>query len=294
MTKTTRRSLFVAVLAVGLWLAPFAGVGTGALAIVSPAVSDPDDGGTALHWAARLGAMDVVEALVAAGADPDARDADGETALHWMARRNEGGRWLADADRTAVLGGIDVAGTVAALVRLGADVQARAGGGVTVLHMAARADASGAVAALVDAGARVDAAADDGATALHMAARADASGAVAALVDAGARVDAAADDGATALHMAARADASGAVGALVGVGARVDAADNRGGTALHWAAQDGGGGGGDGPGDGRGGCSSWDGGTMESVAVAHGGLLLQRGGGRCVVGGRRGRECAGR
>ena len=118
MTRTTCRRLFVPVLVVGLCLAPFAGVGNGKLLYLpSPIPLDPDEGGTALHWAVRLGAMDVVEALVAAGVDPDARDADGETALHWLARRNEGGPWLAGADRAAVLDRIDAAAAVAARAR---------------------------------------------------------------------------------------------------------------------------------------------------------------------------------
>ena len=48
----------------------------------------PDEGRTALHWAANNGFVDVIEALLNAGADVDRQDNSGSTALHLAATMN--------------------------------------------------------------------------------------------------------------------------------------------------------------------------------------------------------------
>jgi hypothetical protein len=53
-------------------------------------VATDGDGGTALHWVARLGTRADAKLLVKHGADVHAKDATGGTPLHWAARRGNG------------------------------------------------------------------------------------------------------------------------------------------------------------------------------------------------------------
>ena len=71
-----------------------------------------------LHWSARNGHLEVVRALIKAGADVNAKDNDGWTPLHYSA-------WN---------GHLEVA---RALIEAGADVNAKENGGSTPLHAAA-------------------------------------------------------------------------------------------------------------------------------------------------------------
>lgn len=105
---------------------------------------DPDvvqgDGTTQLHDAAESGALDRVEALIAAGADLDATTRIGAyTPLHLAAAAGQ-------------------ASTARALIAAGADVEAATEtGAVVALHFAAAAGSDEIVRALLDAGADVDA-----------------------------------------------------------------------------------------------------------------------------------------
>ncbi|HEU0108026.1 MAG TPA: ankyrin repeat domain-containing protein, partial [Vicinamibacteria bacterium] len=122
---------------------------------------------TPLQEALRHGSLSSVQALLAAGAAVDARDAGGQTALHYAA----------DEDPQAL---------VQALIAAHADVAARSNGGETPLHRANNHRSVANVQALLAAGAPVDARNGRGETALFEAARNDSPELIAVLLAAGA------------------------------------------------------------------------------------------------------------
>jgi ankyrin repeat protein len=123
-----------------------------ALARAEPAAlaSRSPDGWPALHLAAHFGHGDAVDALLEARADVRAHSDNHEknTALH------------------AALAGRGGVRVVSRLLSAGADVNARAGGGYTPLHIAAFGGDAAIITTLLAHGADAEARADDGTTAL--------------------------------------------------------------------------------------------------------------------------------
>lgn len=171
-------------------------------------------GATALMHAAYAGTLEMVEALLAAGADAKCANGRQVTPLHWA---------VAEPAK------------VRALLGAGADVNATTVDGRTPLHIAAlRSDGAAVVRLLLDAGANVDATTVVGNTPLFSAA----SGSIdiaRMLLDSGANPNATAKNGATPLFIAALRN-SGVVSLLVDRGANVKAATKRGETPLALAA----------------------------------------------------------
>ncbi len=172
-------------------------------------------GATALFYAARMGHVDVVTALIKRGADVDARNESQELTA------------LLEASKA---GHLDV---VTVLMDAGADVNAQDRYGITALYEAAAAGHLEVVTALQERGADVNVASDGGVAVLARTAAAGHLDVVAALLARGAEVNA----GSSALAGAAEAGNPELVKLLLERGADVNAPDFQGSTALMYAAR---------------------------------------------------------
>ena len=111
------------------------------------------DGWTPLHLAAFFGHTGTVAALVARGADLEARSAN----------------YMANTPLCAAIAGATNRTTITALLDSGADANAEGAGGVRPIHLAASRGAIPVVRELMVRGARADVASDDGKTAAQYA-----------------------------------------------------------------------------------------------------------------------------
>ncbi|CAE7427820.1 ANKRD50 [Symbiodinium sp. CCMP2592] len=178
-----------------------------------------ENGGTALITAAsKLSSnLKVVEALVKAGAQLDARSDNGFTALM----------------SAAEIGHVKV---VEALVKAGAQLETRSERGFTALGGAAEEGNVQVVQVLVKARAQLEARTKDGSTALIRAAGAGQLAVLQVLVQAGAQLEPRNEKGVTALLSAAYQGQSASVEALVRARAQLEARVQEGSTALTIAA----------------------------------------------------------
>ena len=242
--------------------------GTGVIEALLEGGADPGMLNRALYLAAGSNEnLSVIETLIGRGGDVNAGTEEGRTPLS-RAIRNENPaviRALIEASTglhtpsglahlTVLARGAARSNrnpdVIKALIESGADVKARDGEGMTLLHRAAAgANNSGVIEVLVQAGVPLDARDQWGRTALHDCVPIEGQRwsveTIAALVKAGIDVNARANGGETALHHSltrwnmwrpeAMAELTLAVVTLLGGGADPNVRDEGGGTALHAA-----------------------------------------------------------
>ena len=144
-------------------------------------------GHTALHWAAQLHPdPEIIDILIDAGAEVDARDNFGNTPLHFASRSKNPQE------------------IVPTLLDAGANPNAQANHGLSVLHLAVKNShvAGGFVETLIKAEAKVNVKDEEGDTPLHYAAGFKKPEAILALLRAGADIHAKDSKGKTALDYA--------------------------------------------------------------------------------------------
>jgi ankyrin repeat protein len=176
---------------------------------------------TLLHYFALLAKnTEFVEALIAAGANKEAKTKNGQTPLHWAAQ---------DVQTKTTL----------ALINAGADIETKDNSGSTPLHLAAQLGKTATVNSLIERGAKIEAKNNSGSTPLHLAAQLGKTATVNSLIERGAKIEAKNNDGYTPLHLAAVQGHSETVIALIERHANIEAKDSNDSTPLHLAAQDG-------------------------------------------------------
>lgn len=204
---------------------------------------------TALMHAAAYGGLDVMRALLDAGAEPDARNKRGATALVWAVGNLQAVTLLLErgADpnvrtvegRTPLLlaamqpSGADV---IRALLDKGADPLGKDLNGRVPLMAAAGTGSIESMRLLIARGARVNGAMESGGTPLLDAARSRNPAAVRFLIEQGADVNVRTKRGGSALDIAASWGSVEIVRMLLEKGARVDTRDDRGYSPLMYAA----------------------------------------------------------
>jgi len=176
------------------------------------------DGNTPLQRAAQNNNKDMVEMLIAKGADVNAKDKDGNTPLQRAAQNNN-------------------KDMVEMLIAKGADVNAKDKDGNTPLQRAAQHNRKDVAELLIAKGADVNAKDKDGNTPLQRAAQHNRKDVAELLIAKGADVNAKDKDGNTPLQRAAQHNRKDVAELLIAKGADVNAKDKDGNTPLQRAAQ---------------------------------------------------------
>ncbi len=214
-------------------------------------ISIRDEAGyTPLHKAAYSGHGEVAQALLAAGADPNAASGSGSTPLHGAAFGGhleaarvllENGAQIEAANRygyTPLLGAC--AGGRAALARLllehGADIHARTSNGWPAILHAVNGQSEDAVRLVLEAGADVNAAGQDGETAISRALWHNNRPLTALLVEHGADVNAVTGQGVSLAYFAVAYRDTSLSSLLMGRITDAGATNALGMTMLHYAA----------------------------------------------------------
>ena len=183
-------------------------------------------GNTALHWASGNGHADVVELLIGKGVKVGVRNGRGETPLSCVIRSC----WR-DIEKAKAI--------IEALIKAGADINAKNKDGNTALHRVSERGHAKMVEALIKAGADINAKNKDGNTALHWVSECGHADVVKLLINAGADINAKNKDGDTALHRVSERGHADVVKLLIKEGAKVGVRNKEGEKPLSRAVDNG-------------------------------------------------------
>jgi ankyrin repeat protein len=172
--------------------------------------------GPLLYIAAENGNKDIVELLLAKGADVNAKTDRGSTPLHLAAFHNH-------------------RNVLELLLVKGAQVNEKSDSGCTPLYSAAEKNSMDAAKLLIAKGAEIDANAENGFSPLHIAAQNGYRGFVEILISRGAKVNAKSDFGYTPLYLAVMKNHRDVANVLIGHKAEVNLKTSIGWTPLHIA-----------------------------------------------------------
>jgi ankyrin repeat protein len=213
------------------------------LLVKDPAlVAAPDEGGrTPLHWAVdrRDPDREMIECLLASGANVNAQDKTGKTALHLAAQRGStrATAWLVDKGAELNLkdqrGESPLLKTIFAnfyhkeiidiLLAKGAEVPVDGESSRRLLHKAAAHGHLALVSRMIDKGVDLNSTNDDGGTLLHSAAGGNLSHVAGVVLNRGGKIDQRDRYGYSALHCAAAKGNNDAALLLIARGADIDA-----------------------------------------------------------------------
>ncbi|KAJ6257088.1 Ankyrin-3 [Drechslerella dactyloides] len=174
-------------------------------------------GGTALHWAARMGYAPIVQLLLEYGADTAVRCYDGRTALDYAKHNRH--------DETAAL-----LSRFAPIADDGYEQR-------TALHKCSREGDAEATKRLLDQGCNANALAEGDTTPLHLAVLGGHEKVVELLLNNGANASAVAKDGRTILHRAVEGGNETVVRLVLACNPDLETRDAYGRVPLHWAAR---------------------------------------------------------
>ena len=208
---------------------------------------------TPLHEATKEGMVEVIEVLIEAGADIEAKDKYGDTPLHKAAKfgeveaiqlflqasANKDAREINCATPLHLAANYGKPESIGILLDAGAVIEAVDIAGCTPLHIAVVNKHVKVLMTLLKAGADREAKNHTGNTPLHVAAGNGHVETLMALLEAKADKEARDKDGDTPLHIAALEGKVEAFKALIIAGANIEAQDKKGKTPLHLAAQNG-------------------------------------------------------
>ncbi|XP_062557855.1 ankyrin repeat domain-containing protein 12 isoform X2 [Armigeres subalbatus] len=190
-----------------------------------------NEGHSVVHWATVCGEVEALRSVLAAGADVSTPDINGGSPLHYAAQMC-GANYEGKTARASAKLALEILGTLLAHPDTSVEVEDK--DGRQPLLWAASAGSAKAVLALIKAGAQVESADKDGLTALHCAASRGHTECIDTLINlCGAHTDQIDSNGCTALHYSVTLGHADATSLLLKLEADPNRQDRKGRTPAH-------------------------------------------------------------